>query len=237
MSSLRCENERERERESVHVCMCACSLCCECNSLTGTSCADQITPLLIRPAEQWQNHQEPYSQHFIKNFSQLLCQFKWLIPYFPCFSDKEVSTIMPSARSPVLPSRSTKQGSPKEKNSSAVTGGLQQSVLAQKGQLVSQKGGILPSALPQNLLPLLGRGLSINHTPEHQSRGLPRRVKSPASTAASGQGSSPTQPIPTDAHSRMPHTERHTPEQEAEITTVSMRPDLDAEIESTSAGI
>ncbi|XP_023009948.2 seizure 6-like protein isoform X2 [Maylandia zebra] len=150
-------------------------------------------------------------------------------------ADKEVSTIMPSARSPVLPSRSTKQGSPKEKNSSAVTGGLQQSVLAQKGQLVSQKGGILPSALPQNLLPLLGRGLSINHTPEHQSRGLPRRVKSPASTAASGQGSSPTQPIPTDAHSRMPHTERHTPEQEAEITTVSMRPDLDAEIESTSA--
>lgn len=150
-------------------------------------------------------------------------------------ADKEVSTIMPSARSPVLPSRSTKQGSPKEKNSSAVTGGLQQSVLAQKGQLVSQKGGILPSALPQNLLPLLGRGLSINHTPEHQSRGLPRRVKSPASTAASGQGSSPTQPLPTDAHSRMPHTERHTPEQEAEITTVSMRPDLDAEIESTSA--
>ncbi|XP_042079444.1 seizure 6-like protein isoform X2 [Haplochromis burtoni] len=150
-------------------------------------------------------------------------------------ADKEVSTIMPSARSPVLPSRSTKQGSPKEKNSSAVTGGLQQSVLAQKGQLVSQKGGILPSALPQNLLPLLGRGLSINHTPEHQSRGLPRRVKSPASTAASGQGSSPTQPLPTDAHSRMPHTEMHTPEQEAEITTVSMRPDLDAEIESTSA--
>ncbi|XP_063333897.1 seizure 6-like protein isoform X4 [Pelmatolapia mariae] len=150
-------------------------------------------------------------------------------------ADKEVSTIMPSARSPVLPSRSTKQGSPKEKNSSAVTGGLQQSVLAQKGQLVSQKGGILPSALPQNLLPLLGRGLSINHTPEHQSRGLPSRVKSPASTAASGQGSSPTQPLPTDAHSRMPHTERHTPEQEAEITTVSMMPDLDAEIESTSA--
>uniref|UniRef100_A0A3Q4GFL7 Seizure related 6 homolog (mouse)-like n=1 Tax=Neolamprologus brichardi TaxID=32507 RepID=A0A3Q4GFL7_NEOBR len=142
---------------------------------------------------------------------------------------------MPSARSPVLPSRSTKQGSPKEKNSSAMTGGLQQSVLAQKGQLVSQKGGILPSALPQNLLPLLGRGLSINHTPEHQGRGLPRRVKSPASTAASGQGSSPTQPLPTDAHSRMPHTERHTPVQEAEITTVSMRPDLDAEIESTSA--
>ncbi|XP_005449522.1 seizure 6-like protein isoform X4 [Oreochromis niloticus] len=150
-------------------------------------------------------------------------------------ADKEVSTIMPSARSPVLPSRSTKQGSPKEKHSSAVTGGLQQSVLAQKGQLVSQKGGILPSALPQNLLPLLGRGLSINHTPEHQSRGLPKRVKSPASTAASGQGSSTSQPLPTDAHSRMPHTERHTPEQEAEITTVSMMPDLDAEIESTSA--
>ncbi|XP_039471226.1 seizure 6-like protein isoform X4 [Oreochromis aureus] len=150
-------------------------------------------------------------------------------------ADKEVSTITPSARSPVLPSRSTKQGSPKEKNSSAVTGGLQQSVLAPKGQLVSQKGGILPSALPQNLLPLLGRGLSINHTLEHQRRGLPKRVKSPASTAASGQGSSTSQPLPTDAHSRMPHTERHTPEQEAEITTVSMMPDLDAEIESTSA--
>ncbi|XP_030579877.1 seizure 6-like protein [Archocentrus centrarchus] len=155
-------------------------------------------------------------------------------------ADKEVPTAPPSALSPVLPSGSTNEGNPKGKSSSAVAGGLLHSVLAQKGQLLSQKGDILPSALPQNLLPLLGRGLTVSslpgsHTQEHQSRGLLRRVNSPALTAVSGQGSSPTQPLPTDTHSQLPHTETHIPEQEAESITTGMMLDLDAEIESSSS--
>uniref|UniRef100_A0A3Q1H2G8 Seizure related 6 homolog (mouse)-like n=1 Tax=Acanthochromis polyacanthus TaxID=80966 RepID=A0A3Q1H2G8_9TELE len=138
---------------------------------------------------------------------------------------------------PVVPAGTTKEGSPKGRSSSAATaGGLLQSVLAQKGRLVSQKGDIIPSALPQNLLPLLGRGLSVSSLPgsqslEHESGGLLRRVKAPASAAASGQGSHPTQPPPTDTHSELPHTQTQTPEQEAEVTTVGSMLDVDTETE------
>uniref|UniRef100_A0A3B4X4R3 Seizure related 6 homolog like n=1 Tax=Seriola lalandi dorsalis TaxID=1841481 RepID=A0A3B4X4R3_SERLL len=133
---------------------------------------------------------------------------------------------------PVATPGSTKGNSPKGKSSSVVAGGLLQSVLAQKERLVSQRGEILPSALPQNLLPLLGRGLSIgslpgSHSLEHQSGGLLRRVKPPASAAVSGRGSDPTEPPPTDTHSQLPHTQTHTPEQEAEVTTVMLDGDTD----------
>ncbi|XP_056260060.1 seizure 6-like protein isoform X2 [Seriola aureovittata] len=146
--------------------------------------------------------------------------------------DKEVPTAAPFTPSPVATPGSTKGNSPKGKSSSVVAGGLLQSVLAQKERLVSQRGEILPSALPQNLLPLLGRGLSIgslpgSHSLEHQSGGLLRRVKPPASAAVSGRGSDPTEPPPTDTHSQLPHTQTHTPEQEAEVTTVMLDGDTD----------
>lgn len=119
----------------------------------------------------------------------------------------------------------TKESGPKVKSSSSSAGGLLQSVLTQRGRLASQKADVLPSALPQNLLPLLGRGLSVSSLPgsrslEHQSRGLLRRVKPPPSAAASGTGSDPTEPLPTSTHSQPPHTHTHAPEQEEEITTV-----------------
>nr|XP_029131808.1 seizure 6-like protein isoform X3 [Labrus bergylta] len=142
--------------------------------------------------------------------------------------DKEVPTAVPSAQSPVATPGSTKENSPKAKTSGALAGGLLHTVLTQKGRLVSQKGDILPSSLPQNLLPLLGRGLSVS-SPEREGGGLLRRVKPPASAAASGPGSDPTEPPPTDTHSLPPHTQTHTPELEAEITTVGTVPDVDTE--------
>ncbi|XP_033503568.2 seizure 6-like protein isoform X1 [Epinephelus lanceolatus] len=152
--------------------------------------------------------------------------------------DKEVPTAAPSTQPPAATPGSTKESSPKAKSSLA--GGLLQSVLTQKGRLVSQKGEILPSALPQNLLPLLGRGLSVgslpgSHSLEHQSGGLLRRVKPPPSAAVSGRGSGPTEPLPTDTHSQLPRTQTHThaPEQE-EITTVGtmLEGDTDTETET-----
>lgn len=136
---------------------------------------------------------------------------------------------------------STKESSPRGNISSAMAGGLLQSVLTQKGRLLSQKGEILPSSLPQNLLPLLGRGLSVSslpgsHSLEHQSGGSPRRVKPPASAAVSGRGSDPTEPLPTDTHSQLPHTQTRPPEQEAEITTAGTMLDVDTETGTPSTG-
>lgn len=166
------------------------------------------------------------------------------MPCFPLFPDKGAPRSAPSSPSPEVTSGSTKDGGPKGKTSSSnsAAGGLLQSVLAQKGR------EILPSALPQSLLPLLGRGLSISslpgsHSLEHQSGGLLRRVKPPASAAASGRGSDPTEPPPppTDAHSQLPHTQTHTPveeeEEEAKITTVATMPDEDAETGTPSPGM
>ncbi|XP_069557154.1 seizure 6-like protein isoform X5 [Brachyistius frenatus] len=159
--------------------------------------------------------------------------------------DKEVPTALPSARAPAVPPGSSNEG-PRGRSSSA--GGFPD----QKGQLVSQKRGeTLPSALPHNLLPLLGRGLSVSslpgsHSPEHQSGGLPRRVKPPPASspaASSGPGSRPTgppppPPPPANTHSEPPLTQTHTPEQEeAEGTTVGpeMDEDADTEIPSSAA--
>uniref|UniRef100_A0A7N6AKH1 Seizure related 6 homolog (mouse)-like n=1 Tax=Anabas testudineus TaxID=64144 RepID=A0A7N6AKH1_ANATE len=124
----------------------------------------------------------------------------------------------------VMTPGSTKESSLNSKSSSSAAGGLLHSVLAQKGRLTSQKGAIVPSALPQNLLPLLGRGLSISslpgsHSPEHQNGGLLSRVKPPASAAVSGRGSGPTEPPASDTHSLLPHTQTHSLEQDTEIPT------------------
>ncbi|XP_074546167.1 seizure 6-like protein isoform X2 [Halichoeres trimaculatus] len=165
-----------------------------------------------------------------------LCAGLWIGLLWSCASagDKEVPTAGPSAQSPGVTAGSTKENSPKAKTSGALAGGLLHSVLTQKGRLVSQKRDILPSALPQNLLPLLGRGLSVSSLPgsrslEHESGGLLKRVKPPASAAASGQGSDPTEPPPTESHSLLPHTLTHMPEPEAEITTVGLMSDMDTE--------
>uniref|UniRef100_A0A673AA38 Seizure related 6 homolog (mouse)-like n=1 Tax=Sphaeramia orbicularis TaxID=375764 RepID=A0A673AA38_9TELE len=156
---------------------------------------------------------------------------------FSLFSDKAVPTASSSTQSPALTPGSTNEGDTKGKSSTAVAGGLLQSMLAQKGRLVSQKRDILPSALPQNLLPLLGRGLSISslpgsHSLEHQSGGLLRRVKPPASAAVSGRGTDPTEPLPTDTHSQLPHAQTETPEQEDEITTVGTMPEMDTDTDT-----
>ncbi|XP_075962307.1 seizure 6-like protein [Anarhichas minor] len=149
--------------------------------------------------------------------------------------DKEVPTAS-STRPPAVTPAGLTQESPKAKSSSSLTGGLLQSVLkTQKGRLVSQKGGdILPSALPQNLLPLLGRGLSVGSLPggrslEHQSGGLLRRMKPPAS----GRGVGPTEPPPTHTHSQLALTHTHTPEQ-VEVTTVGTMLDTDTETPSSA---
>lgn len=121
----------------------------------------------------------------------------------------------------------TDEGGLNGKSSRSAAGDVLRSVLAQKGRLASHKGEIVPSALPQNLLPLLGRGLSITSLPghplEHQSGGILSRVRPPASAAVSGQGSHPSE---TQAHT-------HGPEQEDEITTQATMQDVDAEAPSS----
>lgn len=118
---------------------------------------------------------------------------------------------------------STNEGDPKVKNSGVSAGGFLQLAPTRKGQLPSQKKETFPSALPRNLLPLLGRGLTISsshgsHSLEHQSGGLHRKVKPSVSAAASGRVIDPTEPVPT----QLPHTQTHTPEQEGESTTMDM---------------
>ncbi|XP_026153281.1 seizure 6-like protein isoform X2 [Mastacembelus armatus] len=145
--------------------------------------------------------------------------------------DKEATTSTPAS---VVTPGGTKENSLRGRSSSAVARGVLQSVLAQKGRHVSQKGEILPSAMPQNLLPLLGRRLSVSSLPGSHSlsRGLLSRVKPPAHAAVSGRGSDPSEPPPTDTHSQLPHTQTHTPEQEAEIITVATGLDVDTETPS-----
>lgn len=156
------------------------------------------------------------------------------IPYF-LFPDEEVSS---SAQSLVEAPGSTREGSTKGISASVAGGSLLRSVLAQKGRLWSRKGEIMPSALPQNLLPLLGRGLSVSSLSEsqpleHQSKKIPTRVKSLESALESGW---PSQPPSTDSASEAPHTETHTPEPEAEIVTVSTMLDVDTDTEQPSPG-
>ncbi|XP_028458131.1 seizure 6-like protein isoform X1 [Perca flavescens] len=154
--------------------------------------------------------------------------------------DKEVPTAAPSSQPPTLTPVGTKESSAKAKSQWA--GGLLQSVVTQKGRLVSHKGETLPSSLPQNLLPLLGRGLSVSslpgsHSLERESGGLPRSVKPPASAAVSGRGSGPTEPLPTDTHSTLPHTQTHTPERDESTTVGTPLLDTDAKTGTPSPGL
>ncbi|XP_037548051.1 seizure 6-like protein [Nematolebias whitei] len=151
-------------------------------------------------------------------------------------AEKEVS---PSAQSLVVPQSNTRDGSTKGSSASVSAGGLLHSVLAQKGRLVSRKVETLPLALPQNLLPLLGRGLSVSslyesHALEHQSKKILTRVKFLELAKGSSQGSQPSQPPSTDSPSELPHTRAHTPEPEAEITTASTVLDVDTDTEIPS---
>lgn len=128
---------------------------------------------------------------------------------------------------------STEESSLNSRSSSSAAGGLIYSVLAQKGRLKTA-----PSALPQNLLPLLGRGLSISSLPrsrslEHQNGGLLSRVKPPASAAVSGRGSGPSEPPVADTHSQLPHEQTHSPEQDTESPTEATMLDVDTETPSS----
>ncbi|XP_047227994.1 seizure 6-like protein isoform X4 [Girardinichthys multiradiatus] len=161
----------------------------------------------------------------------------WIWLLWGSVSAGDIPTVPPSIQSPMVTTGSTREDSTKGKTSSLAAGGLLHSVLAQKGRLVSKKGEIIPSALPQNLLPLLGRGLSVNsfhgsNTQEHQSEGLPTKVKSPTSAAASGEGSRPSQPPSIDTHSQLLHTWTNTPEPEAKITTMGTTLDMDTDTDT-----
>ncbi|TWW66193.1 Seizure 6-like protein [Takifugu flavidus] len=156
--------------------------------------------------------------------------------------DREFPTGDPSAQSPPLAQASTKESSPKDKSSSTSPGGLLQSTGSQKGRVLTQKRGNGHSVLPQNLLPLLARGLTVSNvpesqSPEQQSGGLQRRVKPPASAAVSVQGSDPTEPLPMDTHSQLPHTQTHMLEQEGESTAASALPGTDTETETMASAV
>ncbi|XP_015256444.1 PREDICTED: seizure 6-like protein [Cyprinodon variegatus] len=164
----------------------------------------------------------------------------WLLWSSVSAGDKEVPTVPPSVESPAVTTADTREGSMKGKASSIAVGGLLHSVLAHKGRLMSKKGDIVPSALPQNLLPLLGRGLSVSsfhgsNPKEHQSGDLPTRVKPPESAVTLEQDRDPSQPPSTDSHSQLPETWTNPPEPDAEITTVGTRLDVDTETPSPAA--
>lgn len=72
---------------------------------------------------------------------------------------------------------------------------------------------------------------------EHQSKGLLRRVKPLTSAAVSGQGSDPTEPLPTDTQSQLPNTETHTVEPEGEITTVGTLLGMDTDTGTPPSGM
>nr|XP_054592875.1 uncharacterized protein LOC129159248 [Nothobranchius furzeri] len=180
----------------------------------------------------------PPAARLVRLLHTLLPAVLWLGLLWSSVSaaDKEVSL---STQSPAVPPSSTREGSTKGKSPDVTAGGLLHSVLAQKARLVSKKGELVPSALPQNLLPLLGRGLSVSSLSgrpslEHQSGGLLTRVKSPESASESGQGSLPSQPTPTDTHTQLPHTQTNTLEPEAKSTTVGTILDVDSSNETPS---
>ncbi|KAK5851526.1 hypothetical protein PBY51_023073 [Eleginops maclovinus] len=149
------------------------------------------------------------------------------------FSDKEAPTsTSTSTQPPSVTLGSTKENPPRSRASLA--GGMLMSVLTQRVRLVSQRGDAVPSALPQSLLPLLGRGLSVGPLPGAQ--GLLRRGK-PPSAAGPGAGSAPTaEPTHTHSPSLLPNTDTHTPEPE-EITTVVTILDEDPETEAPLMGV
>ncbi|XP_068191711.1 seizure 6-like protein isoform X3 [Antennarius striatus] len=135
----------------------------------------------------------------------------------------------PPSRSPAVTPGNTKGSDPRARPPSAIAVGLLQSLKTQNGQRLPQKGGILPSNLPQNLLPLLGRGLSVSSLP---GDGLPTRVKPPAPS-----GVFPTEPLPTDTHSQLPHTHTHTPEPEVDNPTEDTVLDVEGETGAPPTGV
>uniref|UniRef100_UPI001A999A87 seizure 6-like protein n=1 Tax=Gasterosteus aculeatus aculeatus TaxID=481459 RepID=UPI001A999A87 len=92
-------------------------------------------------------------------------------------------------------------GTPTARSPGSLAGGPLPSVLTQKGRPVPQGGEVLPSVLPQHLLPLLGRGLSVatppgGRSPERRGEGLP----GVGGTAVPGGGDAPTEPPPAQTH-------------------------------------
>lgn len=145
------------------------------------------------------------------------------------FSDEEPATASTSIPPPAAPPGGAEEDSSRGRSSSAAAASSH-SVLPQKRRLAPQKGDVSPSALPQNLLPLLGRGLTVSslhgsHAPELQKK----EVKPPESAAAPGQGGRPTPP--TD--SQPPRTQ--TPPLELEADSTMAGSVLDGDV--LSAGI
>lgn len=146
---------------------------------------------------------------------------------------------------------STTEPGPGVQSSGGSAGGLPQSTPTPKGLAADQKGDqrILPSALPQNLLPLLGRGLSVSSLPGSRSLGqqngrLLKRAKAQPAAVASGKGGDPAEPQPTGTYSGAPDAHTHTAEQQQkedeeaneELTTVDTVLGTDTETGSPPPG-
>lgn len=150
---------------------------------------------------------------------------------------------------------STKEPGPGVHSSGGSAGGLPQSSPTPEGRPAAQTGDhrTLPSALPQSLLPLLGRGLSVSSLPGsrslgHQSGRLLKRVKAQppavASKAAPDAGGDPAEPLPTGTHSGAADTHTHTAERpreedeeaDQELTTVDPVLGTDTETGSPPPG-
>lgn len=137
--------------------------------------------------------------------------------------------------SPRVTTHTPKEGRTGRKSSGAAAGDLLHSLLGQKGRLVSQRGEVFSSALPQNLLPLLDGIGSIpgSRSVERESGGLLRRV----TASVSGLGGDPDVSASTaDTHSLLPHTQTQATKKEAEVTTTTTRLNVDTEGGAPSSG-
>ncbi|XP_010876505.2 seizure 6-like protein isoform X1 [Esox lucius] len=116
-------------------------------------------------------------------------------------------------------------------------GDLLESVLAQKNRLLSQTGVmVLPSALPQDLLPLLGRGMSAGGLPGSlplDQQGLLKRIRPSASQIHDIEPPQPeNKPLSTSSELGT-HTSTHTmPAKQDEVPTGAVGTDLDTDTHS-----
>ncbi|XP_031658511.1 seizure 6-like protein [Oncorhynchus kisutch] len=129
----------------------------------------------------------------------------------------------------------------------SAAGDLLESVLAQKDHLFSQTGGmVLPSALPQDLLPLLGREMSTGGLSGGLSldqQGLLKRIQPPVSQPHDSGSPLPSQLSQPDSNpltsSSQPVT--HTPPgQRDEVTTIvtaTVDADTDMDAETPSPAV
>ncbi|XP_062340809.1 seizure 6-like protein [Osmerus eperlanus] len=149
-----------------------------------------------------------------------------------------VPTPPTSSASPAATEGDGDDGGPPGRGADRAAGGL----LAQKDRLLSQTaGGALPSSLPQDMLPLLGRGLTVGSLPggrslEEQGGGLLKKFRAPAPVQASDAPLLlPTYTLSPTPNQPEPQSGTYTLQASDEVTAVAkttVDPDIEGDLET-----